>query len=242
MQWLPFIHDVVSGEGNLKWASQYPNKALIHCASPENTLSISYDSICRTTDAGWLLHCPVIYVTGISVIKYGNWLALKPIGAWMIGVSDAREGAAGHVTVPEDRRKGDWLLRCNDKSQKEWNPTDELKRVLGGVSLHPCNLFHCLKCPHQSMNGTMDHSNDSSQGRSWALLEQRREASRSFSYEVRFNLRVQPSKRDDYTSMRQTPQQEEAQEWRRSTFWSRLVARRKLLAALQPSVNSRTKM
>ena len=33
-----------------------------------------------------------------------------------------------------------------------------------------------------------------------------------------FDQRVQPSKRDDYTLMRRTSQQEEAQEWRRSTF------------------------
>ena len=78
------------------------------------------------------------------------------------------------------------------------------------------------------------------QGRSWASWEQRQEASCSYPYKVRFNLRVQPSKMDDYTSTRQTPQQEEAQEWRRSTFWSRLVARRKLLAALLLSVASGT--
>jgi len=111
---------------------------------------------------------------------------------------------------------------------------------VGGVSLHPCNLFHCLKYPHQSMNGATNHIIFAPQGQSWASSEQRREASCSFSYKVRFNLRVQPSKRDDYTSTRQTPQQEEAQEWRRSTFWSRLVARRKLLAALLLSVASRT--
>jgi len=116
------------------------------------------------------------------------------------------------------------------------------KRVVGGVSLHPCNLFHRLKYPHKSTDGAANHIIFAPQGRSWALSEQRREASRSFSYKVRFNLRVQPSKRDDYTSTRQTPQQEEAQEWCRSTFWSRLVARRKLLAALQPSVASRTQM
>ncbi len=108
--------------------------------------------------------------------------------------------------------------------------------------MHPCNLFHCLKYPHQWTNGAMDHSRDSPQGRSWASLEQRREASRSFSYDVRFNLRVQPSntKRDDYTSTRQTPQQEEAQDLHRSTFCLRLVARRKLLAALLLSVTSCT--
>jgi len=112
--------------------------------------------------------------------------------------------------------------------------------VLGGVSLHPCNLFHRLKYPHQSINGAMDHSNDSPQGRSWASLEQQREASRCFSYEVQFNLRVPPSKRDDYTLTRQTSQQKEAQEWLRSTFWLRLITRRKLLAALLPSVASHT--
>ena len=106
--------------------------------------------------------------------------------------------------------------------------------------MHPCNLFHRLKYPHQSTNGAMDHSNDSPQGQSWASLEQRREASCSFFYKVRLTLRVQPSKRDNYTSTRQTPQQEEAQEWRRSTFWLRLFTRRKLLAALLPSVTSRT--
>ena len=108
--------------------------------------------------------------------------------------------------------------------------------------MHPCNLFHRLKYPHQWTNMAMDHSRDSPQGQSWALLEQRREASHSFSYDVRFNLRVQPSKtkRDDYTSTRQTPQQEEAQDLRRSTFWLRLVARRKLLAALLLSIASCT--
>jgi len=119
---------------------------------------------------------------------------------------------------------------------------DELKRVVGGVRLHPCNLFHRLKYPHQLTNGAMDHSKDSLQGQSWASSEQRREASCSFSYKVWLYLRAQPSKRDDYTSTRQTLQQEEAQEWHRSTFWLRLVARRKLLAALQPSVASHTQM
>ena len=51
---------------------------------------------------------------------------------------------------------------------------------------------------------------------------------------------MQPSKRDDYTLMRQTPQQKVVPCWRRSTFWSRLVTRRKLLTPLQPSVTSRT--
>jgi hypothetical protein len=55
-----------------------------------------------------------------------------------------------------------------------------------------------------------------------------------------FDLRVQPSKRDDYTLTRQTSQQEEAQKWHRSTFWSRLVTRRKLIATLLLSVTSRT--
>ena len=110
---------------------------------------------------------------------------------------------------------------------------------MGGVSLHPLS-FHRSKFPHQSTNGATNQITFAPQGRSWASWEQRQEASRSYSYEVRFNLRVQPSKMDDYTSTRQTPQQEEAQEWRRSTFWSRLVARRKLLAALLLSVASRT--
>ena len=123
-----------------------------------------------------------------------------------------------------------------DRNEITWT----IEWVLGGVSLHPCKLFHCLKYPHQSMNGVMDHSNDSPQGQSWASLEQRREAARSFSNEVWFNLRVWPSKRNDYTSTRQTPQQEVAQEWCRSIFWLRLVTRRKLLAALLPSIASCT--
>ena len=58
---------------------------------------------------------------GISVppyaIEYGNRLASKPVSASMIGASVAREGAARHATVPENRgRKGDKLLRCNDES------------------------------------------------------------------------------------------------------------------------------
>jgi len=59
------------------------------------------------------------FVTWISIplydIEYVNQLASKPVGALMIGASDAREGAAGHATVPKDRRKGDRLLRCNDE-------------------------------------------------------------------------------------------------------------------------------
>ncbi len=96
----------------------------------------------------------IICVTGDSIppynIEYVNQLATKPVGAWMM--SDAREGAAaaGHVTVPEDRRKGDRLL--------------PIERGLGGVSLHPCNLFHRLKYPHQSTNGAIDHSKDSPHG------------------------------------------------------------------------------
>ena len=72
-------------------------------------------------------------------------------------------------------------------------------------------------------------------------MEQRREASHSFSYEIWFNLRVRPSKRDDHTLMRRTPQQKVALCWCRSTFSSRLVTRMKLLTALLPSVASRTK-
>ncbi len=58
---------------------------------------------------------------GISIppyaIEYGNQLASKPVGASVIGASGAREGAAGHATVPKNRgRKGDRLLRCNDES------------------------------------------------------------------------------------------------------------------------------
>ena len=45
---------------------------------------------------------------GISVppyaIEYGNRLASKPVGASMIGASGAREGAAGHATIPEGGR------------------------------------------------------------------------------------------------------------------------------------------
>ena len=144
--------------------------------------------------------------------------------------------------MPPSPRIGERVIDCfgattnRDRNEITWT----IEMGLGGVSLHPCNLFHCLKYPHHLTNGAMDHSKDSPQGQSWASLEQRREASRSFSYKVRLIFRVQPSKRDDYTSTRQTPQQEEVQEWCRSTFWLRLVTRRKLLAALLPSVNSRT--
>ena len=76
-------------------------------------------------DEWWLHSHQVICATGISVllyaIEYVNWLAPKPVGAWMIGTSDAREGAAGHATVPEDWQKGDRLLRCKDELRKEWN-------------------------------------------------------------------------------------------------------------------------
>jgi len=133
--------------------------------------------------------------------------------------------------------------QCLDTTtDREMRSHGQIKRVLGGVSLHPCNLFHCLKYPHQSTNGAANHIIFAPRGQSWASSEQRREASRSFSYKVWFNLRVQPSKRDDYTPTRQTLQQEEVQEWCRSAFWLRLVTRRKLLAALQLSVASRTQM
>ncbi len=105
--------------------------------------------------------------------------------------------------------------------------------------MHPL-LFHRSKFLHQSTNGATNQITFAPQGQSWASLEQWLEASHSLSYELRFNHRVQPSKRDDYTSTRQTPQQEEAQEWCRSAFWLRLVTRRKLLAALLPSVTIRT--
>jgi ribonucleotide reductase beta subunit family protein with ferritin-like domain len=92
------------------------------------------------------------------------------------------------------------------------------------------------------MNGAANQIIFAPQGRSWASSEQRQEASHSFSYKVWFILRLQPSKRDEYTSTRQTPQQEEVQEWHRSAFWLRLVTRRKLLAALQLSVASHIQM
>ena len=134
------------------------------------------------------------------------------------------DDAAGHATTPKDRIGGrviDFPGAMTNRERKviTWNN----RNGLGGVSLHPCNLIHRLKNPHQLMNRAMDHSNNSPQGQSWASSEQRQEASCSFSYEVRFNLRVQPSKRDDYMLTRQTPQQEEAQKWHRSTFWLRLA-------------------
>ena len=38
--------------------------------------------------------------------RYGNRLASKPAGALMFGASGAREGAAGHATVTENRYGG----------------------------------------------------------------------------------------------------------------------------------------
>jgi hypothetical protein len=53
---LPFIRDVVSGERNLRGASQHPNEALIHFGSPENTMSTSYDGRILDHLAGYMLY------------------------------------------------------------------------------------------------------------------------------------------------------------------------------------------
>jgi hypothetical protein len=63
-----------------------------------------------------------------------------------------------------------------DRNEIAWTT----ERGLGGVSLTPD--------PHQSMNGAMDQSKDSPKGLSWASLEQRREASHSFSCKVPYGL------------------------------------------------------
>ena len=44
--------------------------------------------------------------------------------------------------------------QCLDTTtDREMKSHGQIKRVLGGVSLHPCNLFHRLKYPHQLTKG-----------------------------------------------------------------------------------------
>jgi hypothetical protein len=47
---------VVSGERNLREASQHPNEALIHFGSPENTMSTSHDGRILDHLAGYMLY------------------------------------------------------------------------------------------------------------------------------------------------------------------------------------------
>ena len=136
----------------------------------------------------------------------------------MIGASGAREGAAGHATVPLIGQKGDRLLRTTTNRDTKGNHTDKLKGF-GRVKSSPSCYFIARNSHTSRQTGRRIILFLLPRVEVGLLSEQRREASRSFSYNVWFHQRVQPSKWDDYTSTRQTSQQEEAQEWRRSTFW-----------------------
>ena len=135
--------------------------------------------------------------------------------------------------MPPSPRIDGRVIDCfGAKTNRDRNEiTCTIVRVLGGVSLHPCNLFHRLITARTHPRVKVGHC--------WSNGERPLTVSPT---RHGFDQRVQPSKRDDCTLMRRTSQQEEAQEWCRSTFWLRLVARRKLLAVLQPSVASRTQM
>ena len=73
-------------------------------------------------------------------------------------------------------------------TDRKINHTDKLEGFVMGVSLHPL-LFHRSKFPHQSTNGATNQIIFAPQGRSWALWEQRQEASHSYSSKSSRNVK-----------------------------------------------------
>ncbi len=75
--------------------------------TPTGRIIARLDQQCSTMWSDGYTPTTSSVLLGISVppyaIEYGNRLASKPVGALMIGASGAREGAAGHATVPENR-------------------------------------------------------------------------------------------------------------------------------------------
>ena len=150
----------------------------------------------------------------------------------MIDASGAREGAARYATVPENRYGGrviDCFGARRIAIRKEITRTNW--KGFGRGKSTPL-VISSLEIPTP-----VDKRGNESE-----LLLPRVEVGHRGSNGkrhlavtlTRYGLILGCShpKKDDYTLMRQTPQQEEAQDLCRSTFWLRLVARRKLLAAL----------